>query len=92
MAAQAPLEQPPLIDLDASPVQGQLASAVLDLKGQMVRGQLDPRDADVLYKMLIEVGTLREPTFRRLTVTYPTVRYIVARDEMYVYIVQTRAG
>jgi hypothetical protein len=90
MSAQEAL--PPLLDLDASPVQGQLASAVLDLKGQVVRGQLDPQDASTLFQMLVEAASLKESSFRRLTVTFPNTKYIVARDESHVYIVQTRAG
>ena len=83
----------PAVDLDASPVQGQLASAVLDLNGNLVRGQLPSQDVDALFQMLVEAGALRnmEGGFRRLTVTFSTIRYVVARDETHVYIVQTRA-
>ena len=84
--------QLPAVDLEASPVQGQLASAVLDLQGNIVRGQLAPRDASTLFQMLVEAGSLQLDGFRRLTVTFPSVRYVVARDEAHVYIVQTRAG
>ncbi|CAB9496470.1 expressed unknown protein [Seminavis robusta] len=87
----------PAVDLEASPVQGQLASAVLDLQGNMVRGQLSPPDADTLFRMLVEAGSLETTMegaggFRRLTVTFSSIRYVVARDEEHVYIVQTRAG
>lgn len=83
---------PPSLDLDASPVQGQLASAVLDLQGNIVRGQLAPPEASTLYQMLLEAGNLPLEAFRRLTVTFPSVRYVVTRDETHVYIVQTRSG
>ena len=82
---------PPLIDLDVSPVQGQINSAVLDLKGHMVRGQLKPEETSILYRMLLEVGSLNEPSFQRMTVTSLGVRYIVARDETHIYIVQVQA-
>jgi hypothetical protein len=82
----------PLIDLDASPVQGQLSSAVLDLKGQMIRGQLNPHEAAILFQMLVEVGSLNEPSFQRLSVMVLGVRYVVARDENHVYIIQTRSS
>ena len=84
--------QLPAVDLESSPVQGQLASAVLDLQGNIVRGQLAPQDASTLFQMLAEAGSLDLDGFRRLTVTFPSVRYVVARDEAHVYIVQTRAG
>ena len=83
---------PPALDLEASPVQGQLASAVLDLQGNIVRGQLPPEEASTLYQMLVETANLELTGFRRLTVTYPSIRYVVARDESHIYIVQTRAG
>ena len=83
---------PPAVDLEASPVQGQLASAVLDLQGNIVRGQLPPDEASTLYHMLVETANLELTGFRRLTVTFPSIRYVVARDEAHIYIVQTRAG
>jgi hypothetical protein len=82
----------PPFDLEASPVQGQLASAVLDLNGNLVRGQLSPHDASLLFQMLAEVGSLGVENFRRLTVTFSSARYVVSRDENHVYMVQTRAG
>ena len=81
----------PSLDLDLSPIQGQLASAVVNLNGDVIRGNLPPDDARLLFQMLTETSALDKPV-RRLTVTYPSVKYIVARDETHVYIVQTRAG
>lgn len=86
---------PPALDLEASPLQGQMASAVLDLEGNLVvGGGSELPDAALLFEMLSEVGTLPSLTsFQRMTVSFPnTVRYIVSRDERHVYIVQTRAG
>ena len=81
----------PSVDLEASPVQGQLASAVLDLQGQILRGPLPPHDASILYQMPVEAGNLDNlDTFTRMTVTFPSVRYVVARDQAHIYIVQTR--
>jgi hypothetical protein len=83
----------PALDLETSPVQGQLASAVLDLEGHIVRGQLSPHDASILFQMLVETGNLKGiDGFRRMTVTFASVRYVIARDEKHVYLVQTRAG
>jgi hypothetical protein len=83
---------PPSVDFEATPVQGQLGSVVLDLNGQVVRinGQISVNQALVLYKMLLEVGMLPEEGFKRLTVSFPSTRYSVARDETHVYIVKTQ--
>jgi hypothetical protein len=87
------MESPtPILDLEASPVQGQIASAVLDLKGNFVKGQLASSDASLLFQIMVEAGSLNLEKFRRLTVTFSSVRYVVSRDEANVYIVQTRAG
>jgi hypothetical protein len=94
------MEQVSALDLEASPVQGQIASAVLDCNGTFLRGQLAPVDASLLFQMLVDAGSVLQQQnstathgeFRRLTVTCRTVRYVVARDDNHVYIVQTRAG
>ena len=108
--------QPPSIpgqlDLDSDPIHGQVANAVLDLKGHLVHdGQISTNDASILYKMLIETGSIllsgntattttddtrnnndnnNNVKFQRLTVNFPTSRYVVTRDENYIYIVQVR--
>lgn len=81
----------PLLDLESSPVQNQIGCAVLDLHGQMVRGQgINEQDAEILFQMLLEVANLQEvQDFRRMTVALSHTRYVVARDESHVYIVQT---
>lgn len=81
-----------MLDLEASPVQGQLSSAVLDLQGNLLRGPLPQQEAVILYQMLVEAGNLNDMSdFSRLTVTFPTsVRYVITRDQKYIYIVQTR--
>jgi|Transcript_18810 hypothetical protein len=84
---------PPAVDLVASPVQGQLGSTIMDLNGQIVQqsGLLAPAQASLLYKMLLEVGILKEEgAFRRMTVSFQSTRYSVTRDINYVYIVQTQ--
>jgi hypothetical protein len=86
------------LDLEATPVPGQLASAVLTLHGEIIRGQLASNDAALLFQMLMEVGaqesqeTDRNHSFRRLTVTFSKVRYVVVRDDSHVYMVQTRVA
>ena len=82
----------PVLDLEASPLQGQTASAVLDLQGNVVRGGDALPDAVLLFEMLSEVGTLSLTSFRRMTVSFPTRRYIVSRDETHVYVVQTKVA
>jgi len=93
--ASAASEQavPPAVDFEATPVQGQLGSTIMDLNGQVVRnsGLLAPNQASLLYKMLLEVGMLHEEgAFQRMTVAFQSTRYSVTRDETYVYIVQTQ--
>jgi hypothetical protein len=83
----------PAVDLDSSPIQGQLASVVMDLDGNLVRGQLSSRDASLLYQMLLETANLQEiDDFQRMTVTFTNMRYVVARDQCYIYVVKSRAG
>lgn len=85
---------PPALDLEASQLTGQLASAVLDLQGKVVRSsRLSQHDASILYQMLVEAASLPEMSrgdFYRMTVTFPSIRYVVARDENNIYIVQGR--
>ena len=73
-----------------NPVQGQVAGAVLTLDGEVVRGGLPEKDdARLLYQMLLETSSLNKP-IRRLTVSFPSVKYTVARDDSHVYIVQSQ--
>lgn len=83
---------PPSVDFEATPVQGQVGFVVMDLNGQVVRSNehISGDRASVLYKMILEVGMLPEEGFKRLTVSFPSTRYSVARDETHVYIVQTQ--
>lgn len=82
------------LNLEASPVQGQLGSAVLDLNGRLIQsgGQLSDHNAFILYKMLLEAGMLKKETVERLTVSFSTARYAVARDDTHVYVVQVKAS
>lgn len=95
---ETPSTQLPTLDLEATPVPGQIASAVLTLQGEVIRGQLASNDVDLLFQMLMEVGAQesqepdRTDSFRRLTVTFSKVRYVVARDDSHVYMVQTRVA
>lgn len=95
MAEVAEQEVVPKVDFEATPVQGQLGSAVLDLNGEVVRvsGLTSTSQASILYKMLLEVGVLpKEGLFKRLTVSFQSTgkRFSVARDETHVYVVQTQ--
>jgi hypothetical protein len=89
----------PVLDLEASPVAGQIGSAVLDLQGNVLgdpRSVLDPSALQHLYQMLLEVGSLQLSSFRRMTVasssnTAPdSIQYIVSRDETCIYVVALR--
>lgn len=85
--------QPPALDLEENPVPGQIASAILDLEGNLVKGTLSAREASLLFQMLVEAGSLQLSDFKRLTVTVsPTIRYVVSRDETHVFVVQTRSS
>lgn len=79
------------LDLEASPVAGQLASAVLDLQGNLVQGELSIEIASLLFQILLEAGTLDLGHFRRITVSLSKSRFIISRDETHVYVVQTKA-
>lgn len=80
----------PSLDLEASPVPGQQASAVLDLSGNVIEGQMDANATSILYQMLLESAQLPDMDgFRRLTVVVEDTRYVVARDKDHIYIAQT---
>jgi hypothetical protein len=81
-----------MLDLEASPVPGQTAFAVLDLFGSMKSGQMVSEDASILFQILVEAGSLNLKKFRRVAVSFPSTRYVVSRDENHIYIVQTRRG
>jgi hypothetical protein len=93
-SAAASSNEPPIaVDFEATPVQGQLGSTILDLSGNVIRnsGLLSTSQALLLYKMLLEIGMLnQEGDFQRMTVTFQSSRYSVTRDEHYIYIVQTQ--
>ena len=77
----------PVFDLEASPIHGQTASCVLDLRGNLVvPGQMEEHQAQLLYQMLVETSNLKLSGLRRMTVSFTNVRYAVARDENHVYI------
>lgn len=78
------------LDLEASAVQGQQASAVLDLQGNIIRGPLSEKDCSLLYQMMIEAGNLKLESFSRMTISFQSTRYIVARDVSHIYIVKVR--
>lgn len=80
-----------LVDLET--IQGQLGNAVMNLEGELVRigGQMTEENASILFKMLVEVGMLGEQGFERLSVGFSSCNYSVARDEMHVYVIQTKA-
>lgn len=84
----------PMVDFETSPLHGQLGSAVLDLEGKIIRtgGQMLAENTSILFRMLVEVGMLRENDFERLVVSLSSEQYLVSRDASHVYIVRTKAN
>lgn len=80
------------LDLDVSPIQGQIAWAVLDLQGTVLKatGEFPQQDVTLLFQMLLESTKLAEDGFRRLTVSLATCRYLISIDAKHIYLVQTR--
>lgn len=83
---------PPALDLENSPVPGQLGTAVLDLQGNLVHGgreAVSEKDAGILFEMFSQSSKVSSDV-QRLCVSFSGHRYVVTRDETHVYIVQTR--
>jgi hypothetical protein len=86
-----------LLNLEASPIEGQVGSAVLDLQGNVVattsshHQSIDSAATKLLYQIFLEAGSLHLPSFRRITISASTanndIRYILTRDDAYIYIV-----
>ena len=86
---------PPMLDLDASPIAGQIGWAVLDIEGNMIKSHaLKESDISILFQMLQESAKIQgQEPLKRLTVTFPGVaRFLVTRDESHIYMVQTNAA
>ena len=64
-----------LLNLETSPILDQVASAVLDLQGNVVATTstqhfiIDTHATKLLYQIFTEVGSLHLPTFRRITIS-----------------------
>ena len=90
-----------LFDPETSPIPGQQAWAILDLHGAMVKSSADPasgdlppvvQDAKTLYGMLVESTPLvSNGGLKRMTINFSSIRYVVARDDSHIYLVQTQA-
>ena len=83
---------PMMLDLDASPIAGQIGWAVMDLDGQMIKSNsVKDKDISILFQMLQESAKIQgQQPLKRLTVTFPGVaRFLVTRDESHIYMVQT---
>ena len=91
----------PLFDPEATPIPGQQAWAILDLHGTMIKSSVDPasgdlppviQDAKTLYGMLVESTPLvSDGGLKRMTINFSSIRYVVARDDSHIYLVQTKA-
>lgn len=95
------------LDLEASPVAGQVGSAVLDLQGNVLKASgtdqrlssvLDTSALQRLYQILLDVGSMKLPSFRRVIITPASIsasnealiRYILSRDETFIYVIAQR--
>mmetsp|Transcript_26103 Transcript_26103/g.38265 ORF Transcript_26103/g.38265 Transcript_26103/m.38265 type:complete len:94 (+) Transcript_26103:90-371(+) len=81
----------PILDLEASPIQGQVGSAVMDLDGRILQcgGAMSDASAVILYKVMAEVGVLKHnEIIERITVAFEGMQYVVTRDQTYVYAIQ----
>ena len=66
-----------LLNLEVSPIQDQIASAVLDLQGNVLtlttstnpNQTIDSTATNLLYQIFLEVGSLHLPSFRRITIS-----------------------
>lgn len=80
----------PALDLESSPVSGQMASAVLDLEGNLLRGQVPESEASILFEMFSQSAKVSND-IQRISVSFASgYRYVMTRDETHVYIVQAR--
>jgi hypothetical protein len=64
-----------LLNLEASPIQDQVASVILDFQGNLVATTstkqltIDSTAVKLLYQIFLEVGSLHLPSFRRITIS-----------------------
>lgn len=80
------------IQLDEA-IPNQTASAVLDLRGNRVEGSLHEEEASILFAMIQETGQIQQDdgdSIQRITVSFANTRYVVARDNFFVYISQIK--
>ena len=99
----SPSTLPILLDLDASPVQGQMGWAVMDLQGRVLRNVgLSQQDTSLLFQILQESTPLvnnnsnnknndKKDGLQKLTISFSETKFLITRDETHVYLVQTRA-
>lgn len=85
----------PSLDLELSPLPGQMGFAILNVQGIEVKShQFSLEDSKLLFQMLLVWNTTTSTTtttpLQRLVVTFSTCRYLVTREEHYIYIVQTK--
>jgi hypothetical protein len=79
----------PLLDTSSlGTIPGFVCGAILDLNGQMLKGDLPPKDSAILFHMLVETGSLSLDQFRRITVTALRTRYVISRDDTHIYIIK----
>ena len=97
----SPSTLPILLDLDASPVQGQMGWAVMDLQGRVLRNVgLSQQHTSLLFQILQESTPLvnnnnknndTKDGLQKLTISFSETKFLITRDETHVYLVQTRA-
>ena len=91
----APLDTPTTIDLDSIP--NQIGSAILSPDGTLLRppsGSLTEKDVAIIYRMMMEVGTVLEGEgMERVTIGFSGVSYVVGvGGDGCLYIVKKRSS
>ena len=92
-----------MLDLESSPITGQIGYAILDVQGNLLQlNNFQEQDTKLLFAMLQESATLlknkddddditEREGLKRITVTFQSsCRFVISRDEHYIYLVQTK--
>jgi hypothetical protein len=88
------------LNLETSPINDQIASAVLDLHGNLIAqsktvnttaaatettvGMIDARTANILYQIFLEAGLLQISSFRRMTISSSKIAPSLSESVRYI--------
>jgi hypothetical protein len=87
------ISTPPPIDLISIP--NGIGHAILSPDGTILRreGQLSEQDVVIVYRMMLEVGTVNDEGIRRVTIGFGGISYVVGIDgDGCLYIVKKRSS